>query len=166
MVLAHLSTQLRSCVATYGGGGVAAARGDCWQHLFGFITIWLGQPCSQPLNALLIFLAGMSVTMQQTSLLQHECCRAADIPTAPVCRPLETAMPGNSESVPSAETSTHSISGSMVSALVTRTIVAQRAWQTEPARGVPQFKLCLQTQHGSSSQMLHREGHTSRLKCA
>lgn len=43
VVLGSLSTQIRSCIATCGGGGGAAARGDCWRYLFGFITIWLGQ---------------------------------------------------------------------------------------------------------------------------
>ena len=43
VVLSSLSTQIRSCIATCGGGGGAAARGDCWRYLFGFITIWLGQ---------------------------------------------------------------------------------------------------------------------------
>ena len=43
VVLGSLSTQIRSCIATCGGGGGAAARGDCWRYLFGFITIWLGE---------------------------------------------------------------------------------------------------------------------------
>lgn len=43
VVLGSLSTQIRSCIATCGSGGGAAARGDCWRYLFGFITIWLGQ---------------------------------------------------------------------------------------------------------------------------
>lgn len=46
VVLGSLSTQIRSCVATCGSGGGAAARGDCWRYLFGFITIWLGQRSS------------------------------------------------------------------------------------------------------------------------
>lgn len=41
VVLGSLSTQIRSCIATCGSGGGAAARGDCWRYLFGFITIWL-----------------------------------------------------------------------------------------------------------------------------
>ncbi|KAL0018672.1 hypothetical protein WJX79_008538 [Trebouxia sp. C0005] len=41
VVLGSLSTQIRSCIATCGGGGGAAARGDCWRYLFGFVTIWL-----------------------------------------------------------------------------------------------------------------------------
>lgn len=43
VVLGSLSTQIRSCIATCGGGGGAAARGDCWRYLFGFVTIWLGE---------------------------------------------------------------------------------------------------------------------------
>lgn len=43
VVLGSLSTQIRSCIATCGDGGGAAARGDCWRYLFGFITVWLGQ---------------------------------------------------------------------------------------------------------------------------
>jgi len=43
VVLGSLSTQIRSCIATCGGGGGAAARGDCWLYLFGFVTVWLGE---------------------------------------------------------------------------------------------------------------------------
>lgn len=43
VVLGSLSTQIRSCIATCGGGGGAAARGDCWRYLFGFVTVWLGE---------------------------------------------------------------------------------------------------------------------------
>ena len=42
MVLEELSSVARCCVATIGGAKGAAARGDCWRHLFGGITIWLG----------------------------------------------------------------------------------------------------------------------------
>ncbi|KAK9820240.1 hypothetical protein WJX72_007827 [[Myrmecia] bisecta] len=38
--LESLSTNIRCCIATCGGGG-AAARGDCWRHLFGTVTVWL-----------------------------------------------------------------------------------------------------------------------------
>lgn len=48
VVLGSLSTQIRSCIGTCGGGGGAAARGDCWCYLFGFITIWLGESCLPP----------------------------------------------------------------------------------------------------------------------
>jgi len=40
-VLQQLSTMLRCCVATAGGGRGAAARGDCWDYLFGHFTVWL-----------------------------------------------------------------------------------------------------------------------------
>lgn len=41
VVVRELSTQVRTCVATAGRGGGAAARGDCWPFLFGFISIWI-----------------------------------------------------------------------------------------------------------------------------
>jgi len=41
MLLEELSTVVRCCVATLGGGRGAAARGDCWRHLFGGITVFL-----------------------------------------------------------------------------------------------------------------------------
>ena len=43
VVLGSLSTQIRSCIATCGSGGGAAARRDAWRYLFGFITVWLGE---------------------------------------------------------------------------------------------------------------------------
>ena len=42
MVLEEISSVARCCVATIGAARGAAARGDCWRHLFGGITIWLG----------------------------------------------------------------------------------------------------------------------------
>lgn len=41
MLLEELSTVVRCCVATLGGGRGAAARGDCWRHLFGGVTVFL-----------------------------------------------------------------------------------------------------------------------------
>lgn len=40
-LLEQLSTQLRCCIATAGGGSGAAAREDSWRHLFGSITVWI-----------------------------------------------------------------------------------------------------------------------------
>jgi shikimate kinase len=40
-VLEQLSTMIRCCVATSGGGKGAAARGDCWDYIFGQFTVWL-----------------------------------------------------------------------------------------------------------------------------
>ena len=40
-VLKQLSTMIRCCVATGGGGTGASARGDCWDYLFGQFTVWL-----------------------------------------------------------------------------------------------------------------------------
>mmetsp|Transcript_8227 Transcript_8227/g.30511 ORF Transcript_8227/g.30511 Transcript_8227/m.30511 type:complete len:268 (-) Transcript_8227:1068-1871(-) len=37
----QLSTFLRLCVATCGGGRGATARGDCWAWLFGSMTVWV-----------------------------------------------------------------------------------------------------------------------------
>jgi len=37
----QLSTFLRLCVATCGGGRGATARGDCWAWLFGSLTVWV-----------------------------------------------------------------------------------------------------------------------------
>jgi hypothetical protein len=37
----QLSTYLRLCVATAGGGRGATARGDCWTWLFGSVTVWV-----------------------------------------------------------------------------------------------------------------------------
>lgn len=54
VVLESLSTQLRSCIATCGGGRGAAARGDCWRHLFGFITLWLGEKHSSVFTTRLV----------------------------------------------------------------------------------------------------------------
>lgn len=39
----QLSTYLRLCVATSGGGRGATARGDCWTWLFGMITVWVDE---------------------------------------------------------------------------------------------------------------------------
>jgi len=44
MVLEELSSVARCCVSTIGSAKGAAARGDCWRHLFGGVTIWLGEP--------------------------------------------------------------------------------------------------------------------------
>lgn len=44
MVLEEVSSVARCCVATIGSAKGAAARGDCWRHLFGGVTIWLGAP--------------------------------------------------------------------------------------------------------------------------
>ena len=43
LVLEKLSTQVRACIGTCGGGGGAAARGNAWRYLFGQLTIWLGE---------------------------------------------------------------------------------------------------------------------------
>ena len=43
MVLEELSSVARCCVSTIGSAKGAAARGDCWRHLFGGVTIWLGE---------------------------------------------------------------------------------------------------------------------------
>ena len=40
-VLEQLSTMIRCCVATSGGGKGATARGDCWDYIFGQFTVWL-----------------------------------------------------------------------------------------------------------------------------
>ena len=40
-VLEALCTTGRVCVSTAGGGWGAAARGDCWRHLWGGVTVWL-----------------------------------------------------------------------------------------------------------------------------
>lgn len=40
-VLEQLSTMLRCCTATSGGGKCATARGACWDYLFGQFTVWL-----------------------------------------------------------------------------------------------------------------------------
>lgn len=37
----QLSTYLRLCVATCGGGRGATARGDCWTWLFGMVSVWV-----------------------------------------------------------------------------------------------------------------------------
>lgn len=41
-VVESLSTYVRCCIATCGGGIGAAARSACWRHLHGAVTIWLG----------------------------------------------------------------------------------------------------------------------------
>ena len=41
-MLEEISSVARCCVATIGAAKGAAARGDCWRHLFGGIAIWLG----------------------------------------------------------------------------------------------------------------------------
>ena len=43
LVLEKLSTQVRACIGTCGGGGGAAARGNAWRYLFGQLTIWIGE---------------------------------------------------------------------------------------------------------------------------
>ena len=40
-VFEQLSTHIRCCVSTSGGGRGAAARGACWDYLFGQFTVWL-----------------------------------------------------------------------------------------------------------------------------
>lgn len=45
LVLEKLSTQVRACIGTCGGGGGAAARGNAWRYLFGQLTIWIGEHC-------------------------------------------------------------------------------------------------------------------------
>lgn len=43
LVLEKLSTQVRACIGTCGGGGGAAARGNAWRYLFGQLTIWIDE---------------------------------------------------------------------------------------------------------------------------
>jgi len=50
--LEALCTQGRVVVSTAGGGWGAAARGDCWRHLFGGVSVWLdGQPSATEAEA-------------------------------------------------------------------------------------------------------------------
>ena len=41
VVMEQVSTNVRTVVSTLGGGGGAAARGDCWRHFFGHVCVWV-----------------------------------------------------------------------------------------------------------------------------
>jgi len=41
VVMEQLSVNVRTVIATLGGGGGAAARGDCWRHLFSHMCVWV-----------------------------------------------------------------------------------------------------------------------------
>lgn len=41
MILEQLCYAARCTASTLGGGNGAAARGACWQHMYGGITVWL-----------------------------------------------------------------------------------------------------------------------------